>query len=151
MVTEQLPDGSWRMIVSAFEHLTPSQGKWQIVEWRSPDQLTWQPLRTVLSTRDLPSEGQRAAYSPTIREFAAGLWRMIFTADDLNVGGRSRLWSAVSKDLVSWKVEGQILDEPGVNYFYSALIDDHLYTVQAPQDPDAPFITTLVTLAVAMP
>lgn len=150
MVTDRLPDGSWRMIVSTFEHVAPSDAKWQILEWRSQDQMTWAPLRTLFSTRDLPPEGQRAAYSPAIREFASGVWRMVFTADDLNTGGRSRLWSAVSTDLLNWQLEGEMVGAPGVNYLYSALVDDHLYTLRALGDLSTSALE-LVTLTVAMP
>ena len=75
---------------------------------------------------------------------------MVFTADDINVGGRSRLWSAVSTDMEHWRLEGEILGEPGLNYFYSALVDDHLYTVQAPADMNDQFIK-LMTVTVTMP
>jgi len=150
MVTDRLADGTWRMIVSTFEHVTPSEGKWQILEWRSANQLDWTPLRTLVSTRQLPAEGQRSAYSPTLREIAPGIWRMIFCADDLNVGGRSRLWAAVSTDLVTWHFEGTILDDPSFNYFYSAMVGDQLYTIQAP--PVSPAQNTrLVRVLVSMP
>src|ERR1041384_5536774 len=131
MVTEQLPSGDWRMIVSTYEHLLPVENKFQVTEWRSSNQIDWTYVRTALSTRDLPSAGQRSVYSPTIREFAPGLWRMIVTADDLNVpGGRSRLWSVVSTDKTSWQLEGELLSTAGVNYFYSTLVDDRLVTVR---------------------
>ena len=149
MVTDQLPDGTWRMIVSTYEPLMPPEDKFQITEWRSPDQLNWSYLRSLLTTRQLPPEGQRSAYSPTIREVIPGLWRMIFTADDRHQpGGRSRLWSAVSVDQVYWQVEGEILGEPGLEYFYSALVDDRLFTLRSPQGAFAP---TLVGVTVQMP
>ena len=149
MVTDQLPDGTWRMIVSTYEPLMPPEDKFQITEWRSPDQLNWSYLRSLLTTRQLPPEGQRSAYSPTIREVVPGLWRMIFTADDRHQpGGRSRLWSAVSVDQVHWQLEGEILGEPGLEYFYSALVDDRLFTLRSPQGAFAP---TLVGVTVQMP
>lgn len=149
MVTDQLPDGTWRMTVGTYEPVTPPEDKFQITEWRSTDQLTWSYLRTLLSTRDLPPEGQRSAYSPTLAEIAPGLWRMIFTADDRNQpGGRSRLWSAVSTDRVHWQLEGEILGAPGLEYFYSTLVGDRLFSIQAPQGDVG---TTLVGMTLEQP
>lgn len=151
IVTDQLPDGTWRMTVGAYEPLTPAEDKFQITEWHSSDQLQWSYVRSLVTTRQLPAEGQRSVYSPTLSEVAPGLWRMIFTADDLNrPGGRSRLWSAVSTDRITWQVEGQILGAPGVQYFYSAVVGDRLFSVMAPQAP-ATWSTTLVELNVAQP
>jgi len=149
MVTDQLPDGTWRMTVGSYEPLTPPEDKFQITEWRSLDQLNWTYVRTLLSTRQLPSEGQRSAYSPTLAEITPGLWRMIFTADDRNQpDGRSRLWSAVSTDRVSWQLEGEILGAPGVEYFYSTLVGNRLFTIRAPQGGVG---TTLVGVTVQQP
>jgi len=134
IVTEALPDGTWRMTVGGYEPLTPSENKFQIVEWRSSDQLHWTYARSVLTTRQLPPEGQRSAYSPTLAQIAPGLWRMFFTADDRNQpDGRSRVWSAVSVDRVSWQLEGEVLGAPGVEYIYSTMLGDHLYTVETSQ------------------
>ena len=58
--------------------------------------------------------------------------------------------SAISTDLVHWQLEGEILGEPGLNYFYSALVDDHVYTVETPQDMTVEF-SRLVTVTVTMP
>jgi hypothetical protein len=127
MVVDQLPTSEWRMIASTYEPVAGSDQKWQITEWRSWDQLSWTYVRTVFSTRQLPPEGQRSVYSPTIREIAPGLWRMIVTADNLNIpGGRSRLWSAVSTDEDTWQFEGELLGEVGGDYLYSSLLDDQL-------------------------
>jgi len=134
IVTEALPDGTWRMTVGGYEPVTPSEDKFQIVEWRSSDQLHWTYSRSLLTTHQLPPEGQRSTYSPTISQIAPGLWRMFFTADDRNQpGGRSRVWSAVSVDRVSWQLEGEILGAPGVEYIYSTLLGDHLYTIETSQ------------------
>jgi hypothetical protein len=55
---------------------------------------------------------------------------MLLTADDLNIpGGRSRLWSAVSIDKLTWQLEGELLSTPGASYFYSTLEGDRLVTV----------------------
>ncbi len=127
MVTELLPSGQWRMIVSTYEHLTPYENKFQITEWRSPDQLNWTYVRPVFTTRQIGPEGQRSVYSPTIKEFAPGLWRMIFTADNRDQpGGASYLWSAVSTDKINWELEGQLIGSPGANFLYCTLVDDRL-------------------------
>ena len=59
LVVRQLPDGSWRLIVGGMEHVDPWEDKFQIVEWRSTDQLTWVYADTLLTTRQL------LALSPT--------------------------------------------------------------------------------------
>jgi hypothetical protein len=132
MVVDQLPSGEWRMIVSTFEHITPpASSKWEITEWRSPDQMQWQYIGTVLTTRDMPSGWQGSVYSPSLREIAPGLWRMVFTADGRGIpGSRSAIWSAVSTDLASWQIEGELLGAPGSNLYYSAFLDDRVVFVR---------------------
>jgi len=128
IVPEQLPDGTWRVFSGTYEHLSPPQVKFQITEWTSPDQLNWTYVQPVLTTRDLPPAAQRSVYSPTIVQFAPGLWRMVFTGDNLNVpGGQSTLWSAVSTDEIHWQSEGQLLSTVGVNYYYSTIAAGRLY------------------------
>jgi hypothetical protein len=81
----------------------------------------------------MPAAGSGNAYSPTIRQIAPGLWRMIFTSDNRPQSGwLSARWSAVSTDMHSWQIEGQLLGSPDTNLFYSALVDDRLVFV--PQD-----------------
>jgi len=151
IVIDSQPDGTWRMTVGSYEPVIPREDKFQITEWHSSDQLSWVYVRSLVTTRQLPPEGQRSAYSPTFAQIAPGLWRMIFTADNLNqAGGRSRLWSAVSTDRVHWSIEGEILGAPGLNYLYSALVGDQLFTLQAPQGPLVNS-TTLVSATVQMP
>jgi len=134
IVTDQLADGTWRMAVGGYEPLSPPEQKFQIVEWRSADQLHWTYARTLVSTHQLPPEGERSAYSPSISQVAPGLWRMFFTADDRDQpDGRSRIWSAVSTDRETWHLEGLLLDSPGYEYIYSTLLDDHLYSVETSQ------------------
>ena len=146
MVVDQLPTGGWRMIASTYEPGPDSDDKWQITEWRSPDQLTWTYIRTVFSTRQMPPEGQRSVYSPTIREVTPGLWRMIFTADNFNLpGGRSRLWSAVSTNLVEWQLEGELLGAAGSDFLYSSLVDDVLIFMR--QDTGQPRHLALANVA----
>lgn len=149
--TDQLPDGTWRMTMGSYEPLTPPEDKFQITEWHSANQLSWSYVRSLVTTTQLPPEGRRSAYSPTLSEVAPGLWRMFFTADNLNEpGGRSRLWSAVSTDRVHWSIEGEILGAPGLNYLYCALVGDQLFTLLAPQGPLVNS-TTLVSATVQMP
>jgi hypothetical protein len=151
MTTDQLPDGTWRMIVGAYEPLSPPDNKFQILEWHSSDQLQWTYVGSVVTTRQLPPEGEASAYSPTLAEFAPGLWRMIFTADNrFSPGGRSRLWSAVSTDRVTWQVEGEMLGAPGVQYLYCALVGDRLVTLQIPEGP-IDGSTSLVGVSITQP
>ena len=132
MVLDQLPGGEWRMISGSYERITPAENKFQIVDWRSPDQLTWTYHGVLLSTDDIGPEVNRSIYSPTIREFAPGIYRMIFTGDDLNVpGGRSRLYSAVSLDRTTWQVEGLLMGGAATDLFYSTLVDDLLVFIRA--------------------
>ena len=131
IVVDQLQSGEWRMISGSYERITPSEDKFQIVDWRSPDQITWTYRGPLLKTDDVGPEAGRSIYSPTIREFAPGIFRMIFTGDDLNVpGGRSRLYSAVSLDKILWQVEGLLLGGPATDIFYSTLVDDLLVFIR---------------------
>jgi hypothetical protein len=131
IVVDQLPGGEWRMISGSYERITPREDKFQIVDWRSPDQLTWTYHGVLLHTDDIGPQVNRSIYSPTIREFAPGIYRMIFTGDDLNVpGGRSRLYSAVSLDRVVWQVEGLLMGGPATDLFYSTLVDDLLVFIR---------------------
>jgi hypothetical protein len=130
MVTEQLPSGEWRMLAATYENVLPVIDAFAITEWRSPDQLNWTYVRPVITTSDLPPEGQRSVASPTLREFAPRLWRMLFHADDTNIsGGRGRIWSAVSTDKQTWQIEGTVVDIPGSSFFYVTVVDDRLVTV----------------------
>ena len=136
MSVDQLPDGEWRMIAGTFEHISPPETtKWQITEWRSPDQLQWTYVGPVLTTRDMPEGWQGSVYSPTIREFRPGLWRMLFTADGRGTpGSRSAIWSAVSTDRTHWQVEGEVLGGQGVDLYYSAMVGDLVITVRKGAD-----------------
>jgi hypothetical protein len=129
MVVDQLPSGEYRMIVGSFEHITPpAKNLWQIADWRSIDQLTWSYRGTVLTTRQMPSGGQGSVYSPSITEFAPGLWRMFFTADDrVAKTARSAVWSAVSTDRQNWIVEGRVLGDPTTDLYYTSLLDNRLF------------------------
>jgi len=137
MVVDQLPGGDWRMIVSTYEHVLPRIDKWQITEWQSPDQVRWNYRGVVLHTDSMPPAGQSSIYSPTIREFAPGLFRMLFTADNRYLANpRSALWSAVSTDKEHWQVEGPLVGAAGTNLYYSALAGDRLVFIR--QDAGSP-------------
>lgn len=136
MWVDRLPSGEWRMISGT---VVPASGskKFQITEWRSADQLNWSYLRTLLTTDDVGPDAERSIYSPTIREFAPGLFRMLFTGDNRDVyGGLSRIYSSVSTDMVHWQLEGVLLRSSTSNLFYSSLVDDVLVFIR--QDPGVP-------------
>ena len=148
IVVEPLPIGGWRMLVGGYRHIQDYEDKFHIVEWRSTDQLTWTYVGPVFTTDDLPAAGQRSVYSPTVREFAPGLWRMIMTADNLrDPDGRSRIWSAVSTDEVHWQLEGELMGAVGTNLYYSSLVDDLLVFVRL----DAGLPRRLASVRVDMP
>jgi hypothetical protein len=124
---DRAPDGEWRLIVGGYEHVDPPYGAWQIVEWRSVDQLDWRYIGPVLRTQDMPVEARHNIYSPTITQIGPGVYRMIFTGDNrYDADGRSRLWTALSSDMTTWQLEGKLIDEPGWNILYSTLVDGHL-------------------------
>jgi hypothetical protein len=136
LVLDQLPSGEWRMIVGAFERVQPAENKWQIVEWRSLDQINWTYVGPVLTTRDMPSGWQGSVYSPTIREIAPGLWRMLFTADGRGTpGGRSAIWSAVSTDRTTWQIEGEVIGGVGSDIYYSAFLEDRVVFIRRDGTP----------------
>jgi len=132
MEVDRLPSGEFRMIVGTFEHVQPAPNNlWQIVEWRSNDQINWRYVGTVLTTRDMPPPGQGSVYSPTITQIAPGLWRMIFTADARgSSGSRSALWTAVSTDRASWQVEGQLMGAAFSDLYYSTLAGSRLFFIR---------------------
>ncbi len=138
LVVDRLPDGEWRMITGSFEHITPpATDTWQITEWRSWDQLQWTYVGTILTTFDMPPGWQGSVYSPTIREVAPGLWRMLFTANGRGTpGGRSAMWSAVSTDRAHWQVEGELLGDVASNLYYAAMVDDQVVFIR--QDNGGP-------------
>lgn len=128
MIAEQLPGGEWQLIMGAYERVLPTENKFQLVDYRSTDQVNWTYKGAVLTTRELPPEAQRSIYSPGLIEFTPGLWRLIFTGDDTNLpGGRSRIFSAVSRDRQHWQLEGELLGQSGSNLYYSALVGNRLY------------------------
>ena len=148
IVIDALPSGGWRMVTGAYGRVPSEEGRFQILEWDSPDQLTWTYVRSVLTTLQMPAGVQGNVYCPTIREFAPGLWRMVFTADD---GGeperRSSLWSAVSVDQRTWQVEGLLMGSSTTSFFYSTIEAGRLVFIR--KDDGAP--RRLGTTTIAMP
>jgi hypothetical protein len=144
----RLADGTWQLIVGTFERTTPPpSNQWAITEWRSSDELNWTYVGPVLTVRDMPVGWRGSVYSPTMREFAPGLWRMIFTADgrDNPSTNRSALWSAVSTDRVHWQLESELAGAAGFNLYYSALVDDQLVFIRRQGlDPFKVAVTTVL-------
>jgi hypothetical protein len=127
MATQQLASGQWRMLVGGYQQVQPSENKFQIVEWRSWDQLTWSYLGLVITTNSLPPAGQGTVYSPSITQIAPGLWRMVFNADNrFEPGWQGRIWSAVSTDQVSWQFEGELVSPSQGPLWYASIVDDRL-------------------------
>jgi hypothetical protein len=131
LTIDQLPDGRWRMLTASFEHvLNPApDAHWQISEWVSDDQLSWSYSGIVLPTSAMPVEAQGSVYSPSVVEFAPGLYRMFFTGDNrrLSTQPRSALWSAVSTDKRTWQIEGELIGAPGTDVYYATVVDSQLY------------------------
>jgi hypothetical protein len=136
MAIRRLPStGEWQMIVGG---TVPVHGRdasdLEIVEWRSRDQLTWQYHSAPFTLAGLQLPPGRSLYSPTVREFAPGLFRMVFAEDgsfDLSTG--TRLRTALSADGEHWQLEGTLLDDPAIPVFYASLVGDRLYTLSAPR------------------
>jgi hypothetical protein len=131
MVVDHLSDGRWRIITASFEHvLNPApDSHWQISEWLSGDQLSWTYNGILLGTDAMPPAAQGSVYSPSIVEFAPGLYRMFFTGDNrrLSTTPQSELWSAVSTDEHQWQVEGEMIGAPGIDIYYATAVGDRLY------------------------
>jgi hypothetical protein len=146
MVVDRLDSGAWRMLVGAYEHVAPQENKFQIIEWDSPDQLSWRYVGPVLTTREVGTNAHRSVYSPAVQEITPGLYRMFFTGDNLDVrGGRSRLYTAVSRDKAKWQIEGELLADPNTDYFYSTLVDNLLVFIRQPVGQDRALGMVLVT------
>ena len=137
MAAYQDASGVWRMLVGTEDHVDPPQDVWQIGAWHSADQLNWSYDGPVLTPSQMPPEGGGHVYSPTIREVAPGLWRMVFTADNRPTAGhRSKLWSAVSTDRIHWQVEGVLVGSSQSNLYYASLVSDRLIFIR--QDDGGP-------------
>ena len=143
--------GEWLMLVGGYEHLTPYDDKFQIIEWRSSNQIDWTYVGPVLTTRQMPPGGQSTIYSPSVREFAPGLYRMVFAGDNRGApGSRGRIWTAVSTDRLHWQFEGELLGDASVSYYYASLVDDRLITIMLPIGAPLPQ-GHLATVTVVMP
>lgn len=128
LVVDQLPGGEWRMIVGGYQRIPNPPNRFEIVEYRSTDQLTWTYVGAILTTAEAPATARRSVYSPGIVELRPGIWRMFFSGDDNDLpGGRSRIFSAVSLDRTHWRTEGELVGAPGIDFFYSVLVQDRLY------------------------
>jgi hypothetical protein len=133
MVVRRLPvSGEWQMIVGGtVPTIAPSWDGFEIVEWRSTDQLSWRYQGAPLTRADVGVPPGHSLYSPTVREFAPGLYRMVF-AEDVDPDSPTRLYTAVSADGEHWRFEGTLLDSSAVRVFYTSLVGDRVYTVSAP-------------------
>ena len=148
MVIDQVPSGDWRMIVGGYQRIANSPDRFDIVEYRSPDQLTWTYQDAILTVNELPATAQRSIYSPSIVELVPGLWRMFLTGDDLNLpAGRSRVFSAVSRDRTHWEFEAELLGAPGTDLYYTALVGNRLYFLRE----DAGQLRRLAVATLTMP
>lgn len=145
MAIDRLPSGEWRMLQGAHPRENPTDRRFEIVEYRSPDQLNWYYVGTVINNTDMPAGGQGSIYSPTIREFAPGMFRMVFTGDDRwEPGWYSRVYSAVSLDGEHWQIEEQLMGQPGTHLFYAALQDEQLVFIR--RDPGGPDRVAVATI-----
>jgi hypothetical protein len=104
IVVDPLPSGGWRMVTGAWGRVPSQSGRFQILEWNSPDQITWTYTRPVLTTLEMPLQpGERV--QPHHSTGRSRLWRMVFTGDD-GEPERRLLVGAVSTDRTTWQVEG---------------------------------------------
>ncbi len=148
MVLDRLPGGEWRMIVGGYDRVPAPVDQFEIVEYRSADQLNWNYAGPLVTPALLPPSGRRSIYSPSIVEFVPGLWRMFVTGDDLNMpAGRSRIFTLVSRDRTAWEFETELLGAPGTSLYYTALARDRLYFLRE----DAGQVRGLAAVTLAMP
>jgi len=148
MHATQLPSGEWQVLAGGHEQVLPAQDVWQIVEWRSTDQINWRYVGPVLTTREMPADGQGAVYSPVIRQIGPGIWRLMFGADNRNQAPvKHQIWSAVSTDLVHWHVEGALVGDYGSDVYYVSEVNNRLYFVRT----DSGGGPHLATVAITMP
>lgn len=127
----RLANGGWRMWVGTF---VPGEG-FAIEDWHSPDQLTWTRHARIFSPLSFPGGPMYAVYSPSVVQIGPSMWRMYFCADDRNQpNGRSRLYSAVSRDLESWTFEGEFMSQPDLGFWYATVAGDELYFIRQGSD-----------------
>jgi hypothetical protein len=130
---DRLPNGTWRMLTGAYERSTPRENRFQIIEWRSSDQLKWTYQGPVLTTRQVGPEVNRSIASPSVVTLAPGLYRMFFSGDNLNdPGGASGIYTAVSRDFQHWQVEGVLVSDPATRFYYSSVVGNLLAFIREP-------------------
>ena len=133
LVIDRLPSGESRMLVGGYEHASPRENRFQIIEWTSQNQLDWTYVGPVLTTRQVGPGANRSIYSPSVVILAPGLYRMFFTGDNLkDPGGRSRIYTAVSLDYREWQVEGVLVGDARTDYYYSTVDRDLLVFIRDP-------------------
>ncbi len=151
LVVDRLSDGTWRLLMGAYEPSPSTTNTFSITEWHSTDQVSWSFVGSLVSAPDVPLSGIRVVYAPTVRQIGPSLWRMAFTADNFSggafSGGQSSIWSAVSTDFQHWQIEGVLVSVAGGNVMYSTLARDHIYFIR--RGPDG--INHLATAVVQMP
>jgi len=130
---DRTPEGEWRMITGGYENVRPAENAFQLVEWRSPDQVTWSYRGAVLTTHQVGPAASRSVYSPSVHQLVPGLYRMYFTGgNEQYPGGRSRIYTAVSVDRAHWQIEGVLVSQPNTDFFYSSFVDGTLVFVRQP-------------------
>ena len=141
-------NGDWLLFAGVF---APGEG-FGIEIWRSLDQIKWVRERQVYSPRSNPIGLLRAIYSPSVVKIGPSLWRLVYCADDVDQsGGRSRLYSSVSRDLINWSFEGELLGEPATHFWYTALVGTSLFFVTQPVGREGDFAPVLSQASIRQP
>jgi len=131
MTVMRHPQDGWRMWVGTY---VPNEG-FAIEDWHSPDQINWTRHAVIYSPASFPTGPMYAVYSPSVVQIGPSMWRMYFCADDRNKpNGRSRLYSAVSRDLENWRFEGEFLSQPDLSFWYATVAGDELYFIREASD-----------------
>ena len=124
-------DGGWRMWVGTY---VPNEG-FAIEDWHSEDQLSWTRHARIFAPSTFPAGPMYAVFGPSVVRIGPSLWRMYFSADNRDKpDGRSRIYSAVSRDLESWQFEGEFLSQPDLNFWYATVAGDRLYFIRQGSD-----------------
>lgn len=112
----------------------PNEG-FAIEDWHSPDQINWTRHAVIFSPASFPTGPMYSVYSPSVVQIGPSMWRMYFCADNRNQpNGRSRLYSAVSRDLENWRFEGEFLSQPDLSFWYATVAGDELYFIRETSD-----------------
>lgn len=131
--------GVWWMILGAYPAGDGEVQLWSIGLYRGIHQRSWEYVRTLIYPG--PVGRERAAFAPSVVEFAPGLYRMFFAGDG-DVGGpggpTGRIFSAVSRNRMDWIEEGPVLDLglPDRGPTYSSVVGNRLYYLIHDQDID---------------